>query len=227
MEHLMRTLNKVLRIGVAGCHNVDSAVYVFLRDYRFTPHGTTGETPSSLCMNRKVQDTIPYVPESSDLHEQVWKALSKRVEKNDKMQKKRRAKKQNIRIGDHVLVRNRKSGSKFLLQFEKDPWVAFCMASGGMETDQIFPQTSLVDDGDEGSVDFWDRRFLLPSPGMVVDESLRAGRGCAGMQGSEVIQSSNQDPLAVGSLPPRQGLERYHLRPRPPRSTRLKGFVAD
>ncbi|KAJ1173292.1 hypothetical protein NDU88_005128 [Pleurodeles waltl] len=144
-------------------------------------------------------------------------ALSKRVEKNDKLSRKRRGKKRDIRIGDHDLVRNRRSGSTFLLLFEKDPWVVsaikgtmitakrnqetitrnisffktFRMASGGMEMDQISSQTSLVDNGDEASVDFCDHRSLLPSPGMVVDESLRACRGCADVQGSKVIPSSN------------------------------------
>ncbi|KAJ1211271.1 hypothetical protein NDU88_006632 [Pleurodeles waltl] len=113
--------------------------------------------------------------ESSGLQERVKEALSKRMEKNDKMSRKRSAKKRDLRIGDHVLVHNRRSGSKFLLPFEKDPWVvsaikgtmitakrnhetinrnilffkAFHMANGEMERDQIPPQTSLFDDGDE------------------------------------------------------------------------------
>ncbi|KAJ1161459.1 hypothetical protein NDU88_001945 [Pleurodeles waltl] len=56
-------------------------------------------------------------------------ALSQRLEKNDKMSRKRRAKKRDIHIGDHVLVRNRQSGSKFLLPFEKDPWLGAWLGS--------------------------------------------------------------------------------------------------
>ncbi|KAJ1156629.1 hypothetical protein NDU88_009347 [Pleurodeles waltl] len=193
--------------------------------------------------DEKVQDTIPHVPESSELQEQVKEALSKRVEKNDKISRKRRAKKRNLRIGDHVLVHKRRSGGKFLLPFEKDPWVVsaingtmitaksnhetltrnisffktFRMANGEMERDQIPPQTSLFDDGDEGSVDSCDRSSMLSNPGMVVDEPLRAGQECAGMQGSVVVQNDNQDvpeSLSTSSLPPRQGLKHYSLRPR-------------
>ncbi|KAJ1101528.1 hypothetical protein NDU88_006595 [Pleurodeles waltl] len=39
------------------------------------------------------------------------------------MSGKRRAKQRDIRIGDQVLVRNRQSGSKFMLPLGKDPWV--------------------------------------------------------------------------------------------------------
>ncbi|KAJ1091784.1 hypothetical protein NDU88_004899 [Pleurodeles waltl] len=192
----------------------------------------------------------------SELHDRVREATSKREEINDKMSRKRRAKKRDIHVGDHDLICNRRSGSKFLLPFEKDLWVVsaikgttvtakrkqetvtrnisffkvFRMAIGGMEMEQNYPPASLFEDGDEGSVDCCNSRSLLPSPGMVVDDHLSADRGGADMQSSEVTQSSDQllpESLPVSSLPPKQGLERYKLRPRPPRSTRLQRFVAD
>ncbi|KAJ1134935.1 hypothetical protein NDU88_001381 [Pleurodeles waltl] len=99
-----------------------------------------------------------------------------------------------------------------------------------MEIELSCPPASLFDDGEEGSVDFCNRCSVLQSPWMVVDEPLLADRGGADMQSPKVTQRPHQglsESLPVGSLPPRQGLERYNLRPRPPRSTRLKGFVAD
>ncbi|KAJ1213451.1 hypothetical protein NDU88_001088 [Pleurodeles waltl] len=105
-----------------------------------------------------------------------------------------------IRIGDHILVHNRHSGSKFMLPFEKDPWVvsaikgtmatakrkqeaitwnvsffkAFHLSRGRMEMEQNFSPASVVDDDDEGSVDFCNRRSLLPNPRVVVDKPLLA-----------------------------------------------------
>ncbi|KAJ1215923.1 hypothetical protein NDU88_003529 [Pleurodeles waltl] len=146
------------------------------------------------------------------------------------MSRKRRAKQRDIQIGDHVFVRNRRSGSKFLLPFEKDPWVAVSMASGGMEMEQSFPPASVFDDDDEGSVDFCNRHSLLLNPRMVVDEPLLADQEGADMQSPEVTQRPDQglpQSPPIGSLPSRRGLEQYNLRPCPPRSTRLKGFVAD
>ncbi|KAJ1136658.1 hypothetical protein NDU88_003073 [Pleurodeles waltl] len=207
-------------------------------------------------MNQKVQDTIPHMQESSELHDRVQEALSKRVERNNKMSRKQRAKQRDIRIGGHVLVCNRRSGSKFMLPFEKDTWVvsaikgtmviakrnqetitrnisffkAFHMSSGGMEIKQTSSPATVSDGDDEGSVDFDNCCFPLPNPKVVVDAPLLAAREGADMQGSEVAQSSDQgmpESLPVGLLPPRQGLERYNLRPRPPRSTRLRGFVVD
>ncbi|KAJ1175395.1 hypothetical protein NDU88_000683 [Pleurodeles waltl] len=62
---------------------------------------TIGEMPSSVCIIRKVRDTIPHVQELSDLHNQVGKALSQR---KDKMSRKRRTKERTIHIGELVLI---------------------------------------------------------------------------------------------------------------------------
>ncbi|KAJ1139557.1 hypothetical protein NDU88_005926 [Pleurodeles waltl] len=74
------------------------------------------EAPSTICINRQVWDTIPHVPECNDLHQQVGKALSRRKDRNDNMSR-------DICVGDMVLVKCRKGGSKFVLPFEKDPWI--------------------------------------------------------------------------------------------------------
>ncbi|KAJ1200329.1 hypothetical protein NDU88_004153 [Pleurodeles waltl] len=161
-----------------------------------------------------------------------------------------------MHLGDRVFVRNRRGGSKFLLPFEKDPWVVsaikvtmvtakrkqmtvtqkisffkvFHMADGGMETEQNSSPASSFEDGDGGSLSHRNSRSLLPSPGVVVDNPLSVDRGGADVQNSEFPQGSDQgllDSLPVSSLPPRQGLEYYSLRPRPPRSTRLQEFVVD
>ncbi|KAJ1207644.1 hypothetical protein NDU88_003034 [Pleurodeles waltl] len=242
-----RGVPREVGLPLIGCFPM--AVSMFL-----TVSWATYRDASSLGTSGGLQCGEPQ--QSFKLHDQVRKALSKRVEKNDKMSRKCRAKERNILVGDHVLVRNRGSGSKFLVPFEKEPWVVsaikgtmvtaktnqetitrnisffktFRKACGEMEMDQVVPLGRLNEDDDDRSVDSWDRRSPLQSSGMVVGESLLAGRECVDGQGSEVIQSSDQDlaeSLAVGSLPPGQELEHYHLLPRPTRSTCLKGFVAD
>ncbi|KAJ1093883.1 hypothetical protein NDU88_006972 [Pleurodeles waltl] len=120
------------------------------------------------------------------IHFLIKEALSKRAQRNDKMSRKRRAKQRDIRIGDHVLVCNRRSGSTFMLPFEKDPWVVSHMARGGMEIEQTFSPATVSDGDDEGSVDFSNRRFPLPNPRVVVDAPLLAAQEGADMLGSEV-----------------------------------------
>ncbi|KAJ1128023.1 hypothetical protein NDU88_006415 [Pleurodeles waltl] len=74
-------------------------------------------------MNRLIRDTIPHVNEPAKVHDRVSEALSRRKDKNDKAQTKQRARRREINIGDYVLVKNRRGGSKFMLPFEKDPLV--------------------------------------------------------------------------------------------------------
>ncbi|KAJ1103622.1 hypothetical protein NDU88_001043 [Pleurodeles waltl] len=172
------------------------------------------------------------------------------------MSTKRRAKQRDIRIGDYVLERNRRSGSKFMLPFEKDSWVMsaikgtmvtakrnqetitrnisffkiFHMSGGGMEIEQTLSPATVSDGDDKGSVHFGNRRFPLPHPRMAVDTPLLAAEEGADMPDSEVTQSSDQglpESLPVGLLPPGQGLNHYNSRPRPPKSTKLRGFVVD
>ncbi|KAJ1169365.1 hypothetical protein NDU88_001258 [Pleurodeles waltl] len=67
-----------------------------------------------------VGDTIPHVNQSSRVRDKVAEALSRRRSQNDQVSKKLRAKRREVQVGDVVLVRNRRVGSKFLLPFEKD-----------------------------------------------------------------------------------------------------------
>ncbi|KAJ1139418.1 hypothetical protein NDU88_005791 [Pleurodeles waltl] len=152
------------------------------------------------------------------------------------MSRKRRSKQRDIRIGDHVLVRNRRSGSKFMLPFENDLWVvsaikgtmvtakrnqeiitqnisffkAFHMSCGGMEMEQNFSPASVVEDDDEGSVYFCNCRSLLPNPRGLVDEPLLAAQEGADVQSTEVTQHPDPElpePLPTDSMTSRRGLE--------------------
>ncbi|KAJ1101176.1 hypothetical protein NDU88_006248 [Pleurodeles waltl] len=166
-------------------------------------------------MNRQVQDTIPHVQEPSQLYDRVREALSNRENRNDKMSRKRRAKKRDIHVGDHVLVRNRRGGSKFMMPFK---WVlsaikgtmvtakrkqetitqnisffkVFRMADGIREMEQNSPLARSFEDGDGGSVGQNDNSSLLPSPGGVVDNPLSVDQGGADVLNSEFTQGSDQ-----------------------------------
>ncbi|KAJ1142668.1 hypothetical protein NDU88_008981 [Pleurodeles waltl] len=74
-------------------------------------------------MNRRVGDTITHVRESSRVIDQAAEALSRGKSLHDRMSRKRRAKQREVQVCDLVLVKNRRSGSKFLQPFEKEPGV--------------------------------------------------------------------------------------------------------
>ncbi|KAJ1122821.1 hypothetical protein NDU88_001294 [Pleurodeles waltl] len=42
VEQFVKTPTKVIRITIAEAQNVESSIYAFLREYRVTPHATTG-----------------------------------------------------------------------------------------------------------------------------------------------------------------------------------------
>ncbi|KAJ1129538.1 hypothetical protein NDU88_007906 [Pleurodeles waltl] len=62
VERFMHTLNKALRIVVLETTDPELSLYRFLREYRGTPHCTTGQTPWSLMLAGPRRDTIPTAP---------------------------------------------------------------------------------------------------------------------------------------------------------------------
>ncbi|KAJ1144216.1 hypothetical protein NDU88_010517 [Pleurodeles waltl] len=163
-------------------------------------------------------------------------------------------KKRVIHIGDMVLVRNRRWGSKCMLPFEKDPWVVsgikgiMVTVKGKQETVKgnisFFKLVRMTDcevaieknsspassreDDDGGRVDHSDNGSTSQSQGVAVDDPLSFGLRSTDVQNSEPPQISEHevpDLVPVSSPPSRQGLEHYSLRPHPSRSTKLQGFV--
>ena len=74
-------------------------------------------------MGRRVQDTIPHHPEWVDTEVRPSQGGRHREKRNNQASKRRRAKVQNFRVGDQVLIKDRYPGSKFRTPFEKEPWM--------------------------------------------------------------------------------------------------------
>ncbi|KAJ1168632.1 hypothetical protein NDU88_000550 [Pleurodeles waltl] len=206
------------------------------------------EAPSTICINRPVRDTIPIILEHNDLHQQVGKALSRRKDSNDKMSRKRGAKERDICVGDMVLVKCREGGSKFLLPFEKDPWVVsdvkgtMITAKRGPEslTQNIsfykkvyasdFPVPMDVSSEDQDYDD-----VMLQSSGVETNGGLsinvqNPGGSMELDQGSGdrwVEESIASGSGQVGPVTSTRGDGPYNLRPRPQCSTRFRDFVVN
>ncbi|KAJ1097368.1 hypothetical protein NDU88_002488 [Pleurodeles waltl] len=73
-------------------------------------------------MNRLVCDTIPPHEGPSVLRNHVADNLRQRHVRNSRISQKRRAKSQDIQVGDLVLIKNRHAVGKFWLPFEPVPW---------------------------------------------------------------------------------------------------------
>ena len=59
VERFNKTLEKTIRIALVEGRNWRSELFVFLMNYRNTPHSSTGVLPASLFMNRHVRTKIP------------------------------------------------------------------------------------------------------------------------------------------------------------------------
>ena len=136
----MRTLNKVIRIAHAASESVEGSIYLFLQEYRQTPHSTTGVAPSHAVMGHVGRETIPHHTtwQPREINHQV--TLNRRQKTNELASRKRRAKWSDLREGDQVLLKDRYPGSKFRLPFEVQPWTitrrqgTLVTASQGEET---------------------------------------------------------------------------------------------
>ena len=116
----MKPLTKAIRSAHAEGKRWTKHLYRFLLNYRTTPHSTTGFPPAQLLFNRKVNNKLPQVSstENTKLIEKDMKAKSKMKEKADKT---RKAKSSTIKVGDAVLVKQRKQ-NKFSTRFDPNPF---------------------------------------------------------------------------------------------------------
>ena len=119
-ENFMKPLTKAIRSAHAEGKRWTKHLYRFLLNYRTTPHSTTGFPPAQLLFNRKVNNKLPQVSstENTKLIEKDMKAKSKMKEKADKT---RKAKSSTIKVGDAVLVKQRKQ-NKFSTRFNPNPF---------------------------------------------------------------------------------------------------------
>ena len=99
-------------------------MYKFLRQYRATPHPSTGHSPFQLLFNRKPQTKLPHV----DLEPRGQ--VDSHVRQNDKLAKtkmkeyadmRNHAKPCEIQIGDTVLVKNDTKQDKLSTPFKLHP----------------------------------------------------------------------------------------------------------
>ena len=94
-----------------------------LRNYRTTPHQSTGETPAMMLINRELRTKLPSFNTSKsfdDTRAQQEDAEAKKQAK-EYADRKRRAQEKEFKIGDKVLLRQPHT-NKYSTQFSNDPY---------------------------------------------------------------------------------------------------------
>jgi hypothetical protein len=122
-ENFMKNLGKVARAAYLAGNDWRRDVYVYLGNYRSTPHASTGKSPRELMMDCTYRDKLPQLPASPPQSRvEVEKKHSAAKDRQKRYADERRGTKpHNISPGDSVLVRQQKV-NKFTMPYEPVPY---------------------------------------------------------------------------------------------------------
>ncbi|XP_028397227.1 uncharacterized protein K02A2.6-like [Dendronephthya gigantea] len=124
IERFNRVFLKHVQTALVEGKDWKATLPTLLRNYRATPHGSTGETPSQLLMQRELKTKLPStsqvinLPQFNDLEVRHTDAQSKKKGK-EYADARRNAKEKKIKSGDYVLVQQ-KHRDKFTTNFQTE-----------------------------------------------------------------------------------------------------------
>ena len=133
VERFMRTLKKVLRTATTECRSWKQELYRFLRNYRATPHSTTGKPPATLLFAYPMRTRLPEIPR---------KVNDQSVRERDQEQKSRmktnaeqhmKIRSRQIQCGDKVLVKRDGHIGKLTPPYDPKPYTVI-KTNGSMVT---------------------------------------------------------------------------------------------
>ena len=114
-ERFMATLVKTTHAAIAEGKDPKIEIKRRLLNYRNTPHPSTGKSPSDLMMNRPIRTRIPKFiapTKSKALQEARQKDKETRLVRKEKLDKRKTAREKEVKVGDRVLLSQRKSTIK-------------------------------------------------------------------------------------------------------------------
>ena len=143
VERFNETLEKIIQISNVEGKNWRSELFVFLLNYRNTPHSSTGVSPASLMMNRHIRTKIPQldlsrpskVLQSACANDNLRKAKAKEY-----MDKRHKATPSNIRQGDQVLLLQKRA-NKLSTRYDPKPFTV--ISKKGVSVELARGQTRL------------------------------------------------------------------------------------
>ena len=121
-ERFMRTIGKVIRIAPMQGIPWKQQMNIFLREYRATPHCTTGRSPAELMFQRRLNTKIPsaystVISADKEVRKRDTEAKAKMKIRSDE---RRHAVPSHIKPGDNVLCRQVRQ-NKLTTPYSKEP----------------------------------------------------------------------------------------------------------
>ena len=125
VEAFNKPLVKAIKAAHVENRPWQQEVYKFLLSYRSTPHSTMNVPPSQLLYNHQIRGTLPTLPRKHHLIDRHAEAHNNHELKKEKGRKyanqHRRTKRSFIKIGDKVLIKQRKR-DKLSTNFNTTPY---------------------------------------------------------------------------------------------------------
>ncbi|KAK3752456.1 hypothetical protein QZH41_007498 [Actinostola sp. cb2023] len=119
-ERLMRTLEKAIRTAVIEHKSRRQELFTFLRQYRATPHSTTGKSPSELLNGRKLKSTMPRLQQDQASPEVRQNDAKRKEQMKEYADRHNHARASDLKVGDKVLVKQPKK-NKMSTPFKPEP----------------------------------------------------------------------------------------------------------
>ena len=126
-ESFMKNIAKVIRSAKVERKNWKQAMNAFLRNYRSTPHATTGVPPSVLMFGTNRTNRLPTIIDENKA-KSTWDEYAKSEDQFQKQKaqlyqnKKRHAKAQNFQTGDSVIYRENPL-NKHSTKYQPEPMI--------------------------------------------------------------------------------------------------------
>ena len=114
-ENFVKGLCKMVHTSVIEGRDPKMDLYTYLLQYRATPHGSTGVSPAEMLFNRKLRTKLPqiHVNGENDAKRKVRENHDKKKMSQKKyFDKRHRATKKEVKVGDKVLVKQTKTTTK-------------------------------------------------------------------------------------------------------------------
>ena len=115
VENFVKGLCKMVHTSVVEGKDPKDQLYTYLLHYRATPHITTGFSPAEMLFNRKLQTKLPQIHVNSESKERRKIRVDhnkKKLDQKEHFDKRHRATKKEVAIGDKALVKQKKSTIK-------------------------------------------------------------------------------------------------------------------
>ena len=122
VERFMRTAKKVIKTAYVEGKNWMQELYCFLRNYRATPHSTTGVPPATLLFGRPMAVKLPQLMMEEDDHNLRCHDAHQKAAMKARADCGSHAKSSTLAVGDSVLLKSPPTYSKSLTPFEPLPY---------------------------------------------------------------------------------------------------------